>query len=55
MAPTWYNDGVILEMSVARMPYEQFAQFLEERNGNYFQGLHYRVPNLELEKGFVEN
>ncbi|GJY14834.1 hypothetical protein Tco_0385256 [Tanacetum coccineum] len=25
-------------MAVRRMPYEQFAEYLEEKSGNYFQG-----------------
>ncbi|GJV52964.1 hypothetical protein Tco_1448705 [Tanacetum coccineum] len=40
-------------MSVLRMPYEPFAKFLEEKCENYFQGLYYQVPNIELEMGLV--
>ncbi|GKD09049.1 hypothetical protein Tco_1188734 [Tanacetum coccineum] len=40
-------------MVVRMMPYEQFAEYLEEKYGNYFQGLYYQVPNIELEKGLV--
>ncbi|GKC63727.1 hypothetical protein Tco_1096325, partial [Tanacetum coccineum] len=35
--PLAYVNGVILEMIVRRMPYEQFAEYLEEKSGNYFQ------------------
>nr|GEX48620.1 peroxidase 20 [Tanacetum cinerariifolium] len=31
-------DGVILEMVVPRMSYEQLAEFLKEKCGCYFQG-----------------
>ena len=52
--PLRYEDGVILNMAVERMPYEKFAQFLEEKCGNYFQGLYYKVPTIaELDKGLV--
>ncbi|GKE10637.1 hypothetical protein Tco_1414188 [Tanacetum coccineum] len=51
--PLNYVDGVILEMAVARMPYEQLAEFLEEKCGCYFQGLYYQVPNQDLERGLV--
>ncbi|GJR40732.1 hypothetical protein Tco_1216416 [Tanacetum coccineum] len=51
--PLAYVNGVILEMAVRRMPYEQFAEFLEEKSGNYFQGLYYQVPNQDLERGLV--
>ncbi|GJR28145.1 hypothetical protein Tco_1104377 [Tanacetum coccineum] len=37
--PLTYVNGVILEIIVPRMPYEQFAEFLEEKCGCYFQGL----------------
>ncbi|GKB92191.1 multidrug resistance-associated protein 5 [Tanacetum coccineum] len=40
-------------MAVRRMPYEQFAELLEEKSGNYFQGLYYQVPNHDLERGIV--
>ncbi|GJR06126.1 hypothetical protein Tco_0529110 [Tanacetum coccineum] len=40
-------------MVVPRMPYENFAEYLEEKYENYFQGLYYQVPNIELEKGLV--
>ncbi|GKE00065.1 hypothetical protein Tco_1388048 [Tanacetum coccineum] len=40
-------------MSVLRMAYEPFAKFLEEKCENYFQGLYYQVPNIELEMGLV--
>ncbi|GKD05577.1 multidrug resistance-associated protein 5, partial [Tanacetum coccineum] len=46
-----YVDGVILKMVVPRMPYEQLAEFLEEKCGCYFQGLYYQVPSQE--KGLV--
>ncbi|GKC67714.1 hypothetical protein Tco_1100312 [Tanacetum coccineum] len=46
-----YVDGVILKMAVPRMPYEQLAEFLEEKCGCYFQGLYYQVPSQE--KGLV--
>ncbi|PWA74551.1 peroxidase 20 [Artemisia annua] len=52
--PLRYDDGVILNMASVRMPYEKFAEFLEEKVGNYFQGLYYKVPNVELEKGLVK-
>ncbi|GJR51496.1 hypothetical protein Tco_1402017, partial [Tanacetum coccineum] len=48
-----YVDGVILEMSVPRMPYKQLAGFLEEKCGCYFQGLYYQVPSQDLERGLV--
>ncbi|GKD37086.1 hypothetical protein Tco_1257293 [Tanacetum coccineum] len=51
--PLAYVNGVILEMAVRRMPYEQFAEFLEEKSGNYFQGLYYQVLNQDLERGLV--
>ncbi|GKD55447.1 hypothetical protein Tco_1288834 [Tanacetum coccineum] len=51
--PLAYVNGVILEMAVRRMPYEQFAEVLEEKSGNYFQGLYYQVPNHDLERGIV--
>ncbi|GKB94177.1 hypothetical protein Tco_0980314 [Tanacetum coccineum] len=51
--PLSYVNGVILNMSVPRMPYEKFAEYLEEKYGNYFQGLYYQVPNIELERGLV--
>ncbi|GJU73865.1 hypothetical protein Tco_1265270 [Tanacetum coccineum] len=35
------------------MPYEQFAEYLEENCGNYFQGLYYQVPNHDLERRLV--
>ena len=51
--PLRYEDGVILNMAVERMPYEKFAEFLEEKCGNYFNVLYYRVPTVELEKGLI--
>ncbi|GKE35214.1 hypothetical protein Tco_1454536 [Tanacetum coccineum] len=51
--PLNYVDGVVLEMVVPRMPYEQLAEFLEEKYGCYFQGLYYQVPNQDSEKGLV--
>ncbi|GJR75814.1 hypothetical protein Tco_0088179 [Tanacetum coccineum] len=36
--PLRYVNGVILYMSVARMPYEPFGEFLEEKSGNFFKG-----------------
>ncbi|GJR37032.1 hypothetical protein Tco_1212716 [Tanacetum coccineum] len=51
--PLNYVDGVILEMGVPKMPYEQLAEFLEEKCGCYFQGLYYQVPNQDLERGLV--
>ncbi|GKC50749.1 hypothetical protein Tco_1073494 [Tanacetum coccineum] len=51
--PLSYINGVILNMVVLRMPYEKFAEYLEEKCGNYFQGLYYQVPNIELERGLV--
>nr|GEU53238.1 hypothetical protein [Tanacetum cinerariifolium] len=36
--PLTYVDGVILEIVVSRMPYEQLAEFLKEKYGCYFQG-----------------
>ncbi|GJR26425.1 hypothetical protein Tco_1102657 [Tanacetum coccineum] len=48
-----YVDGVIFEMAVPRMPYEQLAEFLDEKCGCYFQGLYYQVPNQDLEMGLV--
>ncbi|GJX84883.1 hypothetical protein Tco_0335657 [Tanacetum coccineum] len=51
--PLSYVNGVILNMGVPRMPYEKFAEYLEEKYGNYFQGLYYQVPNIELERGLV--
>nr|GEX51023.1 damaged DNA binding 2 [Tanacetum cinerariifolium] len=33
-----YVDGVILEIAIPRMLYEQLAEFLEEKCGCYFQG-----------------
>ncbi|GKC71413.1 multidrug resistance-associated protein 5 [Tanacetum coccineum] len=35
--PLTYVDGVILEIAVLRMPYEQLTEFLEEKCGCYFQ------------------
>ena len=51
--PLRYEDGVILNVAAERMPYEKFAQILEQQAGNYFQGLYYRVPNVELEKCLI--
>ncbi|GJT81092.1 multidrug resistance-associated protein 5 [Tanacetum coccineum] len=51
--PLNYVDGVIFEMAVPRMPYEQLAEFLDEKCGCYFQGLYYQVPNQDLEMGLV--
>ncbi|GJU83959.1 putative ribonuclease H-like domain-containing protein [Tanacetum coccineum] len=51
--PLSYVNGVILNMSVLRIAYEPFAEFLEEKYGNYFQGLYYQVPYVELERGLV--
>ncbi|GKD68081.1 hypothetical protein Tco_1322171 [Tanacetum coccineum] len=51
--PLTYVDGVILFMVVQRMPYEEFAIYLEEKCGCYFQGLYYQVPSQDLEKGLV--
>ncbi|GJU60851.1 zf-CCHC domain-containing protein [Tanacetum coccineum] len=51
--PLRYVNGVILNMSVSKMPYEKFAEFLEEKYGNYFQGLYYQVPKIELKRGLV--
>nr|GEW82348.1 multidrug resistance-associated protein 5 [Tanacetum cinerariifolium] len=48
-----YVDGVIFEIAVPRMPYEQLVEFLEEKCGCYFQGLYYQVPSQELERGLV--
>ena len=52
-SPLRYEDGVILNMAVERMPYEKFAEFLEEKCGNYFNVLYYKVPTVELEKGLI--
>ncbi|GKA52189.1 hypothetical protein Tco_0745385 [Tanacetum coccineum] len=46
-------DGVILEMAIRMMPYEEFVVYLEEKCGCYFQGLYYQVPSQDLEKGLV--
>nr|GEV04770.1 zinc finger, CCHC-type [Tanacetum cinerariifolium] len=35
--PLTYVDGVILEIAVPRMPFEQLVGFLEEKCGDYFQ------------------
>ncbi|GJW97578.1 hypothetical protein Tco_0179386 [Tanacetum coccineum] len=51
--PLTYVDGVILEIAVSRMPYEQLAEFLKEKCGCYFQGLYYQVPSQDLERGLV--
>ncbi|GKE14095.1 hypothetical protein Tco_1421672 [Tanacetum coccineum] len=51
--PLTYVDGVILEIVVPMMPYEQLAEFLEEKCGGYFQGLYYQVPSQDLERGLV--
>lgn len=51
--PLRYKDGVILNVAAVRMPYEKFAEILEKQAGNYFQGLYFIVPNVELEKGLV--
>nr|GEV95551.1 hypothetical protein [Tanacetum cinerariifolium] len=51
--PLTYIDSVILEIVVPRMPYEQLAEFLEEKCGCYFQGLYYEVPSQDLERGLV--
>nr|GEU54025.1 hypothetical protein [Tanacetum cinerariifolium] len=51
--PLNYVDGVILEMVVPRMSYEQLAELLEEKCGCYFQVLYYQVLSQELEKGLV--
>nr|GEW77169.1 putative wall-associated receptor kinase-like 16 [Tanacetum cinerariifolium] len=36
-----------------RLPYEEYAVYLEEKCGCYFQGLYYQVPNHDLERGLV--
>nr|GEW23484.1 hypothetical protein [Tanacetum cinerariifolium] len=51
--PLRYADGVILNMCASRMPYEKFVEFVKEKCGNYFQGLYYHVPNIDLERGLV--
>ena len=51
--PLRYKDGVNLNMAVERMGYEKFAEFLEEKCGNPFLGLYYKVPKVELEDGLV--
>ncbi|GKA01636.1 hypothetical protein Tco_0674301 [Tanacetum coccineum] len=51
--PFYYVDGVILEMVVPRMLYEQLAEFLEEKCGCYFQGLYYHAK-MEVETKGVE-
>ncbi|GKD70504.1 hypothetical protein Tco_1324594 [Tanacetum coccineum] len=51
--PLSYVDGVICEMVVRRMPYEEFEVYLEEKCGYYFQGLYYQVPSQDLERGLV--
>ncbi|GKD30869.1 hypothetical protein Tco_1241647 [Tanacetum coccineum] len=38
-SPLRYVNGVIFEISVARMAYESFAKFLEAKSGNYFQDM----------------
>ncbi|GJW79691.1 hypothetical protein Tco_0143666 [Tanacetum coccineum] len=48
-----YVGGVILEMDVQRMPYEEFAVYLEEKCGCYFQGLYYQVLSQDLDRGLV--
>ncbi|GJV87197.1 hypothetical protein Tco_1531135 [Tanacetum coccineum] len=53
--PLIYVNGVIFNMVVPRMPYEKFAEYLEEKYGNYFQGLYYQVPNIKLERGLVRD
>ncbi|GJY81589.1 hypothetical protein Tco_0494340 [Tanacetum coccineum] len=40
-------------MVVRMMPYEEFAVYLEEKCGYYFQGLYYKVPSQDLERGLV--
>ncbi|GJZ60177.1 multidrug resistance-associated protein 5 [Tanacetum coccineum] len=47
--PLAYVNGVILEMAVRRMPYEQFTEFLEEKSSNYFQETFGRL-NLYLDQ-----
>ncbi|GJU90753.1 hypothetical protein Tco_1303176 [Tanacetum coccineum] len=37
--PLTYVDGVILEITVRRMPYEEFDVYLEEKCGCYFQDM----------------
>nr|GEW64854.1 peroxidase 20 [Tanacetum cinerariifolium] len=51
--PLAYVNGVILKIAIRKMPYEQFVEYLEEKSGNYFQGLYYQVPNQDLERGLV--
>nr|GEX00004.1 multidrug resistance-associated protein 5 [Tanacetum cinerariifolium] len=51
--PLNYVDGVILEMVVPIMSYEQLAEFSEEKCGCYFQGVYYQVPSQDLEKVLV--
>ncbi|GJR69610.1 hypothetical protein Tco_0015675 [Tanacetum coccineum] len=51
--PLSYVNCVILNMSVPRMAYELFVEFLEEKCGNYFQGWYYQVPNVEFERVLV--
>ncbi|GJZ05226.1 hypothetical protein Tco_0538501 [Tanacetum coccineum] len=47
--PLKYVNGVILYMSVARMPYEPFGEFLEEKSGNFFKG-HKAIPKRDKGK-----
>ncbi|GKC63687.1 multidrug resistance-associated protein 5 [Tanacetum coccineum] len=51
--PLTYVDGVILEIAVPMMPYEQLVEFLEEKCDCYFQGLYYQVPSQDLDRGLV--
>ncbi|GJX13913.1 hypothetical protein Tco_0205671 [Tanacetum coccineum] len=51
--PLTYVDGVILEMVVRRMPYEEFVVYLEENFSCYFQVLYYQVPCQDLKRGLV--
>ncbi|GJY34048.1 hypothetical protein Tco_0418517 [Tanacetum coccineum] len=52
------DEGGILKMGELKVndPWDEPAfltEFLEEKSGNYFQGLYYQVPNHDLERGLV--
>ncbi|GJW32717.1 multidrug resistance-associated protein 5 [Tanacetum coccineum] len=49
--PLNYVDGVILEIVVPRMPYEQLAEFLDDKLVMYFKGLYTSTKVQDL-KGF---
>ncbi|GKA66924.1 hypothetical protein Tco_0766732 [Tanacetum coccineum] len=49
----WNQCSLVDGLNDPWMPYEQLAEFLEEKCGCYFQGLYYQVSSQDLERGLV--